>query len=221
MVDIFDEVEEDLRAERAQNLLRRYGGAIVGAAVVVVVVAGGWQGWRWYQARQDAAAASAYIAAMNLADALPPTADAAARAPAIAAMQQVVATAPVGYRSLARLRLAALQAAAGQGDAASATWDALAADGGADPLLRDLANLMWAQQHVDNGDPAAVEARLRPLLGLSGSYRPVAQEYMALLYIRTGKTDQARETLRTLVADVTAPEGLRGRAGGLLERLGG
>ena len=38
VVDIFDEVEEDLRAERAQQLLKRYGGLIV--AVLVVIVAG-------------------------------------------------------------------------------------------------------------------------------------------------------------------------------------
>ena len=38
MVDIFDEVEEDLRADRAQAFLRRYG--IVFIAVAVLVVAG-------------------------------------------------------------------------------------------------------------------------------------------------------------------------------------
>ena len=44
---------------------------------------------------------------------------------------------------------------------------------------------------------------------------------MALLDIRTGKLDDARATLRVLAADLSAPEGLRGRAGGLLDRLGG
>jgi hypothetical protein len=221
VVDIFDEVDEDLRAERVQRLFRRHAGTI--AAVVVLIVAGvaGWQGWRWYEARQDSAAAMDYLVAMNLADGLPADANATSRAPAIAAFQHVAATAPVGYRTLARLRLAALLASGGQASDAAATWDALAADSAADPLLRDLANLMWAQQRIDSGDPALIEARLKPLLAGDSPWRQIAQEYMALLDIRVGRTDQARTTLRALAADVTAPEDLRGRAGGLLDRLGG
>jgi hypothetical protein len=157
---------------------------------------------------------------MALADAVLPGGDAAAKAPVIAAFQNVAATAPVGYRTLARLRLAALQAGAGQADAAAATWNELAGDSAADPLLRDLANLLWAQQGVDKGDPALVAARLKPLTAADNPWHQIAQEYMALLDIRTGKLDDARATLRVLAADLSAPEGLRGRAGGLLDRLG-
>jgi hypothetical protein len=221
VVDIFDEVSEDLRAERARLLLRRYGVLVVAAMVLIIAGAGGWEAWRWHQARQDAAAASAFIAAAALADALPPGADAAAGAPAMAAFQTVIATAPVGYRSLARLRLAALQASAGRAEDAAATWNALAQDGEADDLLRGLANLLWAQQGVDKGDPALVEARLKPLTAADNPWHQIAQEYMALLDIRTGRIDEARAVLRPLSSDMTAPEGLRGRAGGLLDRLGG
>jgi hypothetical protein len=221
VVDIFDEVDEDLRAERAQQMLRRYGVLIAAVLVLVVAGAGGWEAWRWYTARQDAAAANDYLSAMALADALPATADAAARVPGIAAFESIAATAPPGYRTLARLRLAALQAGAGKPQDAAATWNAIAADSGADPLLRDLANLLWAQQGVDNGDPALVEARLKPLVAADNPWHQIAQEYMALLDIRIGKLDEAKATLQALSSDLTAPEGLRGRAAGLLDRLGG
>ncbi len=221
MVDIFDEVGEDLRAERARQMLRRYGGLAVAALVLVLAGVGGWEAWRTYQTRQDAGAATDYLTAMSLADALPPDADAAARAPAIAAFQHVAATAPAGYRALARLRLAALLAGAGKPADAAAAWNALAADADADPLLRDLANLLWAQQGVDSGDPALVSARLKPLTAADNAWHQLAQMYMALLEVRTGKTDDARATLRILSADLSAPEGLRGRAAGLLDRLGG
>jgi hypothetical protein len=117
--------------------------------------------------------------------------------------------------------LAALQAGAGQAEAASASWNELAGDSAADPLLRDLANLLWAQQGVDKGDAALVEARLKPLTAADNPWHQIAQEYMALLDVRTGKIDEAKAILRPLSADMTAPEGLRGRAGGLLDRLGG
>jgi hypothetical protein len=221
VVDIFDEVNEDLRAEQTRQLLRRYGGLVVVAFVLALAGVGGWQAWRYYGARADAAAANEYLMAMSLADRLPPDADASARAPAIAAFQHVAATAPVGYRTLARLRLGALQAASGKPEDAAAVWNALAGDADADPLLRDLANLLWAQQGVDKGDPALVEARLKPLTVADNPWHALARMYMALLDVRTGKTDAARAILRPLESDPTAPEGLRGRAGGLLDRLGG
>ena len=36
MSDIFAEVDEDLRADRAQKMLKKYGGLLAGAAVVAV-----------------------------------------------------------------------------------------------------------------------------------------------------------------------------------------
>ena len=41
MVDIFDEVEEDLRAERAAKLLKKYAWLIIAAAVAVVGASAG------------------------------------------------------------------------------------------------------------------------------------------------------------------------------------
>jgi hypothetical protein len=68
LVDIFDEVDEELRAESAQKLVKRYSGLIAAAAFAVLGAAGGWQGWQWWQARQDAAAATAFVSAASAAD---------------------------------------------------------------------------------------------------------------------------------------------------------
>ena len=163
MVDIFDEVDEELRAERAQQLLKRYAGVIVAVALLIVAAAAGWQGWHWYQARRDQAAAAQYLIAMNLANAPAAGSSAATSSAAIVEFDRVVATAPEGYRTLARLRAAALKADAGDRQGAAALWDQVAADGSADPLLRDLASLTWCLYHADKGDPALLEGRLKPL----------------------------------------------------------
>ena len=220
LVDIFDEVDEELRAERAGKLLKRYGGLIVGLALLTVAAVGAWQGWRWYQAKQDAAFALEYLTAMRLADSV--AAGDAANAPAAtAALDRLSATAPVGYRTLARLRDAALKADSGDLDGATVLWNAVADDGAADPLLRDLANLSWAGHSLDHGDPALVEGRLLPLATASNPWHLLAAEQLALLDLRRGKVDQAKEALRSLAQDPSAPDGVRGRASGLLARLGG
>ncbi len=217
MPDIFDEVEEDLRADRARALLVRYGGALFAAALLAVAAAGGWQVWRSYDARRVAVVAKTYLAGMRIAD----EQKGAARAAAVTDFATVAATGADGYRTLARLRAAALKAESGDLAGADALWNAVSSDGSADPLLRDLATLQWAQHHIDAGDPAAVAQRLAVLASPVNPWHALAEEAQAELSLRQGNTDAARATLTALTQDMSSPAGVRRRAGGLLARLGG
>jgi hypothetical protein len=213
LVDIFDEVDEDLRADKARDLAKRYGGVVVVVAVVIVLAVAGWQGWRWWQNKHDLAAASQYIAAQTAADAK--TSDAQTL------MEQVARTAPAGYQSLARLRLAAMKAETGDLPGAVAIWDRIASDSSVDPLLRDVATLVSVLRQIDAADPALLEARLKPMAAPDNPFHALASEQIALLDLRQGRVDAAKTTLRLLSQDAAAPNGVRNRAGGLLARLGG
>lgn len=221
MADIFDEIGEELRAERFRKLFARYGWVLVALAVLVVIGAGGWQWWRDRERQRAEAAAGAFLAASSEAStvAAPGNAETPARKEAAAAFEKLAASAPESYRTLARLRLAALQAGTDPAAALHA-WDAVASDPRADTVLRGLATLLWAQHQLDGGDPAALEARLRPLAENGGPWQALAQEQLALLDLREGRDDQARALLRGLAADPLAPQGVRTRAGGLLAQLG-
>lgn len=220
MADIFDEIGEDLRAERAQKMFARYGWVLVVLAVLAVAGAGGWQWWRSRQQHQAEAAASLFLIASRQASGpAPGNAETASRKQAAAMFERLAARAPESYRTLARLRLAAVQAGSDPA-AALQTWDAVASDARADPVLRGLATLLWAQRQLDAGDPAAIEARLRPLADGNGPWRALAQEQLAWLDLRQGQDQQARDLLRGLAADPLAPQGVRTRAGGLLAQLG-
>jgi hypothetical protein len=87
-------------------------------------------------------------------------------------------------------------------------------------VLRDTARLQWALHEVDAGDPAQVQARLAPLLNPDNPLHALAEETQALLSLRQGKTDDAKATFKRLSQDVTAPQGVRARAAGLLAQLG-
>jgi hypothetical protein len=215
--DIFAEVDEDLRADRAQQMLRKYGGALFAAALVVIAAVAGWQAWKAHQAREAARLGGIFLEALD--GAAGPAGP--AREKALAELAQVAREGGAGYRTLARMREASLRFDAGEKDAALGLWDQAAQDGSADPLLRDLASLMWVWHQIDTGPPAALRARLAPLAAPENAWRPLAEEAQALLDIREGHKDAARDTLRRLSQDSNAPDGVRGRAGGLLARLGG
>jgi hypothetical protein len=205
--DIFDEVEEDLRAERARQMAKRWGGLALGAALAVVVATGGWQAWRWNEARQAAAAAQTYLNLHQAAER--EGADLAAAAGGFAALGR---EAPSGYATLAKLRAAALRAETGDQAGAVALWDEVARDGGADPLYRDLATLLSVTHSIETGDPAALAARIGPLTAPGNAWRASAREAQALIAIRRGAEEEARRMLEALVSDPATPAGLRERA---------
>ena len=219
MVDIFDEVEEELREERMHALLKKYAGLLFVAALLVIGGVAGWKAWIWYQDRRDFAAAARYLSASNLAE--PSVIATPNGSAATAAFQSMDANAPGGYRDLARLREAALRAGSNDLQGASALWDDVAADGSADPLLRGLANLTWCIHHADKADPSLLEGRLKPLATEGNVWRSLALEQLALLDLRQGHPEEAKTELNKVARDATAASGVRSRAGTLLNRVGG
>ncbi len=217
MPDIFDEVSEDLRAERARRLLQRYGVLLVIVVVLVVAAVAGWQVW---QSRQRAArdvVATQFLAAMQQQAA---AATSPERGQALATFAGISKDGPAGYRSLARLREAAAKAGAGDLPGALALWDQVSADEQADRSLRRVADMMWVLHEVDTGEPALVEGRIQPLAAPGEPWRPLALEARAWLKLRTGDAAGAEATLREIIAIPSAPPGVRARANGLLTRLG-
>lgn len=215
MPDLIDEVDEELRAERAKKLAQRYGGLATGALLLAIAGVAGWEGWNWYERREAAQAGQAFLAATR--DAAVEGADLRASAERFSGLVQ---GAPAGYRTLARLRAAALLAETGQLDAALAAWEAISRDNETDALYRDLATVLWGLHALDQGDAAVIEARMGPL-GVPGApWRASAQEVLALAALKRGNTEQARRALQAVLADATTPQGLRERAGRLLQGLG-
>jgi hypothetical protein len=215
--DLVDEVDEEIRQERAARLARRFGGLFAAVAMFVLAAVGGWQGWKWYENRNAAAAAEAFLAA---------TRDAAAEGADTRAIAARMATlgdgAPGGYRILGQLRSAALSADAGDGPAALAMWNRLSADSSADPLYRELASLMWGLHALAEGPARAaeVQARLAPLAA-QGPWRASAREIVALAALAAGNTAEARRGLTELARDDDVPQGVRDRAQRLLSGIDG
>ena len=207
--DIFDEVSEDLRAERARRLLQRYGFLLVVVVVLAVAGVAGWQVWQSRQRAAREAVATRFLAATE------------PQAPqSLETFTAIAKDGPSGYRTLARLREAAAKATAGDLPGALALWDQISADEQADRSLRRVADMLWVQHQVDTGEPALVEGRIQPLAAPGEPWRPLALEARAWLRLRTGDTAGAEATLREIVAIPSAPPGVRARATGLLTRLG-
>lgn len=221
MVDIFDEISEDLRNERAVALAKRYGALLIIAMLAVLVGVGAQQYYASYQARQAEKAATQYLAIASALDAPGAQPTTPQMTQAAQALTNFAATAPEGYKTLANLRAAGLYATTGQKAQADALWTGVAGDDHADKLLRDLATLLWAQHALGTAPDAEVLAKLQPLVQASNPYHALARETQALTFLHEGNEGMAKALFSQIANDPNAPDGVRNRANGLLAQING
>ncbi|MBI3708142.1 MAG: tetratricopeptide repeat protein [Proteobacteria bacterium] len=214
MADIFDEVEEDVRRDRALELWKKYGNYVVGAAVLVVAATAGFTGWRDWDRRQAEAETARFLAATQLAV----QGDSSGAASAFAA---IVRDGRAGYALLARFHEAALKAKSDDAAGAAAMYRAIAAANAADLDMRNVARLLAALHSVETSDAAAIERELAPLAGSDHPWRHLALEITAIAAARAGDVAKARELYTKIADDPAAPSGLRARAAEMIAALSG
>ena len=211
MADIFREVEEELRRDRASELAKKYGPYLIGFAVAIVLGTLGYQLWREWDLDRRSERSERFAAALELAH------DGQSEA-AVAALAEL-GEPDGGYGTLAAFERARLLAEDGRRDEALALWEALAASADARPAMQGVARLFFVMHQIDDGDPAALRAMLQPLMAAGNGFRPLAMEQDAMLSLREGDRDKARQIYAEIADDLTAPTALRARAAQVLASL--
>ncbi|SMH59713.1 tetratricopeptide repeat protein [Azospirillum agricola] len=212
MSDIFREVDEDLRRDRAEHVFKKYGGAMIAAAVLLVAGTGGYTAWRNWQASKQQQDTAALVTAISQ----------TAQGPekGVEALAAYAGSADPRMAAFAQFNAAALLLRQGKPADAATIYDGIAANSSVDPVYRDLATLLGAMQRVESGDAAQLTARLQPLTADSSPWRFTARELTALLAARGGDTAKARGLFQQLADDQQAPSGVRSRAADLASLYG-
>jgi len=208
------EVDEELRRDQLAALWKRFGTLIIAVCVAVVAITAGYNGWVWWQEKQAAEAGDRYLAALQAIDGE----DAAM---ARLALADIATSGPAGYAMLARLRAAALAAQSGDTSTAMTGFDAIAADDGADPTIRDLARLRAALIALDTGDLDGAESRVETLEEAGNPWRHAAREIQGTAAFARGELTAARQLFATIQSDAEAPADGRSRAGLMLSLIDG
>ena len=203
MVDLFEEVEEQLRSDRYRELARRIAPwATAIFALVLVGYLGVW-GFKAYQDRNLATAALAYqkgLDALTKSD----------QAGALREFQVASQAGTTGYKTLALMQEGGLRAGAGKPAEAAALFDQ-AAKTAPNPVLADLASLRAAMVLLDTAPYADMQRRLTPLADGKRPYSLYAREALATAKLLAGRTADARRDFSVLTLALGAPEDMRQR----------
>ena len=204
MSELFDEVDEEVRREQLKKLWDKYSIYIIAAALLVIAAVGGWRGYQYLEAKKAAEAGAAFDAAVELSEQNK-------HAEAEAAFDKIVATAPSGYRMLARLRVAA-EVAERDPKAAARMYDEMAADRRVGAEEQDLARIRAAGLLLDSDPYPNMLQRLEPATKAGATFRHTARELLALSAWRANDTTAARQWLDMIASDGETPQAMRSRA---------
>jgi hypothetical protein len=203
MTDIFREIDEEVRRDKAAAVWKKYGNVFIAVAVLAVLGVAGWQFWQQQERKKAEAVGSRFEQALRASrDGNSEEAE--------TILKDLSANAPAGYRLLSRFRLAA---ETGKRDAAAgaAAFDALANDGALDQYHRDLARLRAGLLRIDLVPYAELRPQLEPLTAASGQWRHSAREFLGIAAMKASLFEDAGRWFDAIAADPQTPQTLRQR----------
>ena len=204
MSELFDEVDEDVRRDQLKKLWDQYSIYIIAGALLIIAAVGGWRSYQYLEAKKAAEAGAAFDKAVELAEQ-------DKHSEAEAAFNTLAASAPPGYRMLARLRGAA-EVASHDPQAAVKLYDEISADRSIGALEQELAKVRAAGLLVDSATYPNMVERLEAEAAPGATFRHTARELLALSAWRANDTTAARKWLDLIANDGETPSSLRTRA---------
>jgi hypothetical protein len=202
--ELFDEVDEDVRRDQLKKLWDQYSIYIIAGALLIIIVVAGWRGYQYLEAKKAVEAGAAFDKAVELSEANK-------HSEAEAAFTSLAASAPSGYRILARLHAAA-EAGTRDPQAGAKLYDDISADRSVGTAEQELAKIRAAGLLLDTATYPSMLARLEPAAAPGATFRHTARELLALSAWRANDTTAARRWLDLIANDGETPPGLRSRA---------
>jgi hypothetical protein len=197
MADIFQEVDEEVRRDKAAEFWKKYQNLILGLALLIVLAAAGFRYWQYEKEKAGQAAGDRFQAAIV-------AVEAGKLDEANGVLAKLAAEAPGGYRVLAQMTEAGDKAAS-NAPASIAAFDAIAGDASVDPLFRDAARLRAALIRLDQpGEEQAGAAALTSIAGGEGPFRRIARLTLGAQALSRGEYDEAAKQLDLVLSDLEA-----------------
>ena len=204
MTDLFREIDEEIRHDRALEIWKKYGNYFIAVALLIVAGTAGYRIYSHFEQQKAEALGLRFQVALEASTA-GRSEDAAKEFAAIAA------EGAKGYAWLARFRGAA-EIAVTNKDEAIKLYDALATDGSIPLVLQGLARLRAATLAVDDVSFDDLKARVEPLLPQGAPWAALARELLGTKKLAANDYKAAGEYFDAIVTDDEAPQSVKQRA---------
>jgi hypothetical protein len=210
--ELIHEVEEQLRWEKLEKIGKDYGAYIIGAIVAVILGVAGYVYWNHAQLKHQEALSETYTDALQL----------MGKGQTKEAMDllKTIENDASGYGMLAQfVNAAGLVDNPETRPQAIAIYKKMLENRTIDRHYRSLATIFLVMADLDTGDPKEMKKMLEDASISTNMWPDSTAELTALVNIRLGEVEKAKEILQDLKDSKTASQGIRLRANALLQTL--
>lgn len=208
----FREVSEEVKSENLKKIWDKYGLFIIAAMAIVLTAAVSFETFKAWKVKRNQAWADTYSYALNLQN--------QGKYDESLAILEKMQNANHGiYSDIARLQTSNIMFEQGKTAEALDILEKLVNDKNASSKMRDMSAVKLASYKLDNAPKEEVAALLEPLTTADNSWNNIAKEMLAMLAIREGDIEGARNLYTEILNTENLPEGLKTRVQDMLSIL--
>ena len=212
MADLFQEIDEELRQDKASKLWSMYGKYIIAVVIIIIGSIAGYRFWQHDQIDKAEKASVIYESAMALGS----SGDAQG---AIKILSDPEVSKSPGYMALAKMQKANLALKIKDIDGAILTFQAIKNDDAVASIIRDLAHFNYILVRLKAKSETLEIRKLDELIQSNNPWRFMAKELRVSRALDNGNITLAETLLSELADDENTPDRLRGRMTELLKAL--
>lgn len=211
MSDIFDETEENLRADKWMTIFQKgwpWAAGVLALALAIALGIWGLQTWQIHVAQKASESYEAGIDALGKSD----------KVTAAAKFEEAAKAGNPAYKAMSLMELGGLAVTDKKTDEAIKDFDE-AAKASHSALISDVAAYKAALLAMDKAPYAEMVTRLTPLTKDGRPVAALAKEALAMAKLQSGDIKGARQDLEVLSVTLGTPEGVKARAAAFVESI--
>jgi hypothetical protein len=212
VADLFQEIDEELRQDKASKLWSIYGKYIIAVVIIIIGLVAGYRFWQHDQIAKAEKASVIYESAMALGS----SGDVRG---AIKILSDPEVNEIPGYMALATMQKANLALKIKDIDGAMLTFQAIKNDDAVASVIRDLAHFNYILVRLKAKSETLEIRKLDELIQSDNPWRFMAKELRVSRALDNGNIALAKTLLSELTDDENTPDRLRGRMTELLKAL--
>ena len=214
MQDAFiDEVDEDLKNESFKKMWEKYGTLITICVVLVLTAAVSYESLKAWYIRRAENWAEAYTVALSLQNR-------GRYDESMEALNSIIGNKFGAYADLAKMQQVNVLLDSKKEEEALKMLEEIIADDGFNKQLRDLATVKLASYKQDSASVEDMQTLLQPILSnTQNAWYAIARDMIALVFVRDGKIDDAKEIYSELLDSKDVSEEFKNRVKNILSVL--
>lgn len=210
--NFFREVSEDVQNDKLKKIWDTYGLHIIIAIIVILTIAVSFETLKAWKIKRNETWSDAYAYALNLQNQ-------GKYDESMNVLGEISQKNKGIYRDLSEIQKSNILFEQGKNAEALALLEKIVNDESIDPKMRHITAVKLASHKLDTAPREEIEKLLAPLMNEESSWKNIAKEMLAMLEIREGNIEKAKEIYGEILNSPDLSDGLKLRVQDMLSAL--